>query len=129
MPHRSGFGAPPSKAKMVAMNLDEMDLPDCLERLEDGSIRISGHRVSLYHVLDALYANHDSDAIEDLFPTIPPGKLKQAIDFCKNHEELMGFFHEEQRRAAEAYRLSRTESGPTRDELRRRMEEKTGQKW
>lgn len=111
------------------MNLDNLDLPDSLERLEDGSTRISGHRVSLYHVLDALYANHATEAIEDLYPTIPPGTLREAIDFCKKHEDSMRVFHEEQLRAAEAYRLSRKESGPTRDELRRRMEEKWGRKW
>jgi hypothetical protein len=53
-------------SECIAMDIDDFELPDCLERLEDGSIRVAGHRVSPFHVLDALHGsklNLTSEAI------------------------------------------------------------------
>jgi len=108
------------------MDIDDVELPDCLERLSDGSIRVAGHRVSLFHVLDAIYNGHSEREIQSLFPTITRRKLLAVRDFCIRHPEMVRGYHEEQLRAAERLRLSTRNEGPRREELLRRMKERRG---
>ena len=63
------------------MNIDDMELPECLARLGDGSIRVAGHRVSLFRVLDAIYDGHSITKIHSLYPTISKRKLEAVRDF------------------------------------------------
>jgi uncharacterized protein (DUF433 family) len=101
-----------------------LELPPYFDRWEDGSIRIKGHRVSLYEILDALYAGHSIDEINDLYPTIPVSKLRQVVAFCSLHPETLREFHREQQRQAEARRAAHPPVGPTRAELQKRLERK-----
>jgi hypothetical protein len=80
--------------------------------------------VSLYDILDTIYMNTSIEEIEDLYPTIPPGKLRQVLEFCSLRPEIMRDFHEEQRRLAESLRSSHKQAGPTREELRERLNER-----
>ena len=86
-------------------------------------MRVAGHRVSLYHILDALYSNATLEAIEDLYPTIPRRKLIQVIDFFHKHTDVLKIYHDERRSAAELLRRSNSETGPTREELLKRTEQ------
>ena len=103
------------------MNFGHADLPESLERLEDGSIRVTGHRVSLYHILNALYETDDAAEISDRYPTIPMAVLDQVLDFCRQHPVDLRQFHQEQNAAAESLRRSLTHDGPTRAALLARM--------
>jgi|ERR1017187_5734739 uncharacterized protein (DUF433 family) len=109
-----------------AMDINDAELPECLERLEDGSIRVAGHRVLLFHILDAIYAGHSNDEIEALFPTIPEHKLSQVRDFCLAYPDAMRQYHTEQCESAERLRVSVESKSPSRAELLRRMEARRG---
>jgi uncharacterized protein (DUF433 family) len=113
-----------ASSECTAMDIDDVELPDCLERLKDGSIRVAGHRVSLFHILDAIYNGHSEHQIQSLFPTITRRKLRAVRDFCIRHPEMVRDYHEEQVRAAERLRLSTRNEGPPREELLRRMQER-----
>ena len=52
------------------MRIDDLELPDCLERLKDGSIRIAGHRVSLFNMIDAVYNGRSVSEMHSDFPTV-----------------------------------------------------------
>lgn len=107
------------------MSLDEIELPACLERV-NGGVRVSGHRVALFQVLDALYDGNTMDRIEEMFPTISPSKLGEVVGFCERHVESMRGYHAEQRAAFAALAGSRSGNAPTLAELRRRRTEKVG---
>jgi uncharacterized protein (DUF433 family) len=102
----------------------DLDLPPCLEHWEDGSIHIEGHRVSVHDVLDALYAGHSIEEINDLYPTISASKLTQVVDFYSLHPGTLREFHQEQQRKAEVRRTAHPPVGPTRAELQKRLERK-----
>ena len=108
------------------MEIDKVELPKCLERLEDGSIRLAGHRVSLFYVVDALYNGHSEHEIQSMYPTISKRKLLAVRDFCIRHPEMVRAYHEEQLRAAERMRLSMKSEGSSREELLRRMKQRQG---
>ena len=108
------------------MDIDDVELPECLERLKDGSIRVAGHRVSLFHILDAVYNGRSDHEIQSLYRTITRRKLRAVRDFCISHTERVRGYHAEQLWAAEKLRLSTRNAGPPRDELLRRMKESRG---
>ena len=108
------------------MDIMDLTLPDCLERLEDGTIRVAGHRVLLYHILDAVYSGCSISEIESLYPTISQEKISLVRDFCLAHPEIMRRHHAVKREEAENLRLSIKNEGPSRVELGRRMEQLRG---
>jgi uncharacterized protein (DUF433 family) len=112
----------------MKMELLELVLPDCRERWEDGSIRVVGHRVMLYHIVDQIFERHDLEALSSQFPTISRTALQTIWSFSHDHEEEMRRFREEQRSQAEKLRLSIEHAGPFRGELLKRMDETRGQR-
>jgi uncharacterized protein (DUF433 family) len=102
------------------MTIHDLKLPDFLERLDDGSIRIAGHRVTLFHILDSVYTEDDTEDIKDIYPTISQDDLRRVLGFCLRNSELMRQFHRDERRALELQRRA-TKPGPTRQELVERV--------
>lgn len=47
-----------------------MNLPDFLDRGQRGEIRLTGHRVDLYHVLSLYLAGHTAEMIQAEYPTL-----------------------------------------------------------
>jgi uncharacterized protein (DUF433 family) len=105
------------------MALETLELPDCLERLPDGSVRIQGHRVSLYDILDHLFSFRAEEDLQSLYPTVPPSKLAAVRSFCMSNQVPLTEYHAEQTRLADESRRSRKYSGPTGQELMLRMED------
>src|ERR1017187_10054257 len=108
------------------MELLDLDLPDCLERWDDGSIRVSGHRVMLSQIVDFLCDGKGLEELESRFPSVPPGKLRAVLAFCLEHQKELRDFHERACKEADELRRSIGDQGPSRAELSRRMAEKTG---
>jgi uncharacterized protein (DUF433 family) len=108
------------------MHIDDLELPDCLERLNDGSIRITGHRVSLFNIIDAVYNGRSISEMHSEFPTVPDSKLSEARDFCIRNSDTARRYYAEQCQAAEKLRLSTRNDGPTREELLGRMNARRG---
>ncbi len=63
------------------MALLDRELPDCLERWEDGFIRVAGHRVMLCHVLEFMLDGCPFCELESRFPTIAGEKLRSVWNF------------------------------------------------
>jgi uncharacterized protein (DUF433 family) len=100
-------------------DIDKLELPASLERI-GGSIRVAGHRVSLFHIVDELLDETPPERLRELFPTIPDGKLDEVISFCKRLGDVMRKYHEEYQSAFTAGAGSRIGKALSLAELRRR---------
>jgi len=106
-------------------SLARIELPPCFERV-GGGVRVSGHRVSLHVILDAMADGATPERMEEMFPTIPAEKLAAVVAFCRRHPEAMREYREERRAAAAVQAGGRTGTAPTLAELRRRKAEGAG---
>ena len=68
------------------MHIDDLELPDCLERLNDGSICIAGHRVSLFNIIDAVYNGRSVSEMHSDFPTVARAQTIRSARFL--YQEL-----------------------------------------
>jgi uncharacterized protein (DUF433 family) len=57
------------------------NLPEFLERWEDGEIVLRGHRIRLYTILDDYKAGKTTAEISADYPTLEPGLVDQVISF------------------------------------------------
>ena len=87
-------------------------LPECLEQV-DGGIRITGHRVSLFRILDAIFDGVSIERMSEMFPTIPPCQLSDVVTFCNQQIEVMRSYHVEQRASFAALTADRVTEGPS----------------
>src|SRR4051794_10852883 len=78
--------------RIAVSDIDKLGLPDELERTDD-TIRVAGHRVSLYLILDAYLGGKSIDEIREMYPTIPPNKLWNIIQYIIHHMEIMRNYH------------------------------------
>jgi uncharacterized protein (DUF433 family) len=112
---------------LMAMSVLDLELPDCLERWEDGSIRVAGHRVMLYHVLEFMFDGRPFCELESRFPTIAGETLRSVWDFCQEHPDLVRSYFREVRSAAVEIHPSVQYTGPSREELIERKKRRIGQ--
>jgi uncharacterized protein (DUF433 family) len=110
------------------LDLSALPLPSVLERTPDGTIRVSGHRVSLYLILDATFDGKSIAELHSLFPTVPIDQLQQVVAFCDQHAETMRRYFQEQDQAARAAEMSHQQTGPTLAELRDRRAKRRGRR-
>jgi uncharacterized protein (DUF433 family) len=82
-------------------------LPGCIEQTADGAIRVAGHRVSLYLILEAFFASIPVDAIQSMYPTIPAEKLAAVLAFCDERADAIRQFYESERAAGRPAQLAR----------------------
>jgi uncharacterized protein (DUF433 family) len=111
------------------MSLLELELPESLEVEDDGSIRVKGHRVWLYHILSAIYSGSPEWNVLEAFPTIPAKTLSDILVFCIRNPEAVRETYERQNAAVEKLRTERAAGGPVPGELRDRMKAKFGGDW
>ena len=104
----------------------DLRLPISLERWDDGSIRVTGHRVMLFDIIDSMLEEDDFSELGSRFPSISLSQLHEIVRFCYEHDEAIKRFHAELRESAEILRKSIEHKGPGRDELMRRMDERRG---
>jgi hypothetical protein len=109
----------------IQTDIDRVELPPCLERI-GRSIRVAGHRISLFHVLDAIFDQTSTERMREMFPTIPAWKLDEVLAFCEQNIDLMRRYHGEQQLAFAAAEAGRSGAAPTLAELRRRKAEGNG---
>jgi uncharacterized protein (DUF433 family) len=62
---------------------------------------VAGHRVLLYHILDAVYSGCSISEIESLYPTISEEKISLVRDFRLAYPDIMLRYHAEKRQEAE----------------------------
>lgn len=100
-----------------------MNLPDFLTRNEFGEIRLAGHRIALWDVVELYEEGASADAILCEYPTLSLLLIHKVIVFyLENRSEVDAYVAA---RRAEVDRLaSLPQSGPNMAELRRRLEAK-----
>lgn len=111
-----------------ALDIDRIDLPPSLER-SGGTIRVTGHRVSLFLILDAYFKGKSIDELRDLYPTIPPRKLWCIFAFIGAHIEAMRSYHLETRASDAAMKKSHVTKLPSSEDLRARWKVKFGKEF
>jgi uncharacterized protein (DUF433 family) len=98
-----------------------MQLPDFLMEAGYGTIRLTGHRIDLYHIMDRHQRGLSPEQIHEDLPTIATELVEKVLDFARANKAEVDKYVAEYR--AE---LDRQEAAAPRidwEELRRRMEQ------
>ncbi len=75
-------------------DLTRLRLPKSLQRWDDGTIRVSGHRIMLYHIIECLYDHGDFNELTLRFPTVAAAQLRGILRFCNNHPDVVRQLYE-----------------------------------
>jgi uncharacterized protein (DUF433 family) len=66
-----------------------MNLPEFLVDHPDGEIRLTGHRIGLYHVVDRYQDGYSPEMLAELYPTLPLALIHKVIAFyLENQAEV-----------------------------------------
>jgi uncharacterized protein (DUF433 family) len=104
-------------------------LPDCLHWHPDGEIRVVGHRIGLYSVIDRHQSGRSIEEIVEEFPTLSLDQIRSIIAFYHANQQNVGAYVEEYRAELRRQEAAYVPS-PAVLRIRRLMEEKarTGEK-
>jgi uncharacterized protein (DUF433 family) len=58
-----------------------MDLPPFLTRHQYGEIRLTGHRIGLFHVVESYNEGMSAEQIQDEFPSLPLDLIRGTLAF------------------------------------------------
>ncbi len=58
-----------------------MNLPEFLTRGHLGEIRLTGHRIELYHVMKSFNEGHTAEMLHHEYPTLPLGLIYKVLAF------------------------------------------------
>jgi uncharacterized protein (DUF433 family) len=88
-----------------------MNLPDFLARDATGEIRLSGHRIGLFHVVHYYNEGYSAEMLVCQYPTLPLAHIHKVIAFyLENKADVDAYVAEyqdtlDQQRAANSNRL------------------------
>lgn len=75
------------------------NLPDYLEQDELGSIRLTGHRITLYHLLWYYSEGYSPEALHEQFPTLSMSLIHKTLAYYwDNKAELDAYMKAKQER-------------------------------
>jgi uncharacterized protein (DUF433 family) len=97
-----------------------VNLPDFLEELEFGEVRVRGHRIGLFHIIEDYNAGCSPEAIHADFPTLSPELIDQVLAFYGNNRAEVDAYVTRCRE--ESDRLRQQTRPIDWEELRRRMQ-------
>ena len=63
-----------------------MNLPDFLDRGQRGEIRLTGHRIALYHVLSLYLAGRTAEMIQVEYPTLSVDLVGQVLSYYLDNQ-------------------------------------------
>lgn len=63
-----------------------MNLPDFLTEWPDGEIMLTGHRISLYHVMSHHNEGYTAEMLHDLFPTLTLDHIEKVLAFARENQ-------------------------------------------
>jgi hypothetical protein len=95
-------------------------LPDCLE-WADGEIRVTGHRISLFHVIDSILDGVSLDSMTAMFPSVSPDRLCDVVGYCKENADWARRYNAERLARFSAMAADYATEGPSLAELRQRQ--------
>lgn len=105
-----------SRLGVVAMNL-----PDFLTEHAYGSIRITGHRIGLLHIVRHYNDGYSPEMLQCEFPTLSLALIHKVIAFYLENKEEVDAYVARCEEEIERHRAA-TPPGPSTEELRRRLE-------
>ena len=62
-----------------------MDLPEFLTRHEKGEIRLTGHRIDLFHIISHYNQGYSAEMLLDQYPTLNLPLIQNVIAFYGNN--------------------------------------------
>src|SRR5438876_9812915 len=78
------------------------NLPEYLERWDDGSIRLAGHRIGLHIILeDQKEGGMTAEQIQAQYPTLEPGLVEKVLDYCRHHQAETDRYYEDSKAIAQ----------------------------
>ena len=89
--------------------------------VRDGEIYFQGRRVTLVAFLRELLKSRDPDALSTRFPTLERTQVRDAMEFCDEHADLLQTFFHEKLEEWNNTANSADALGPRAAELRRRL--------
>jgi uncharacterized protein (DUF433 family) len=102
------------------MEGEDMMLPDFLTEVGPGEIRLTGHRIGLYHVIADHKKGYSAERLHEEFPTLSLGLIEQVLMFYRENQaevdEYVNRYEEEADRICAA-----TPRAVSYDELLRRF--------
>ena len=98
-----------------------IELPGFLEQA-DGEIRVTGHRISLYHVLTEFNAGQDAEEIALRFPTLKLATIYKIIGYYLEHQPVIDPYLADYRRSLDD-QAAQIIPGPSKAELLGRLEQ------
>ncbi len=60
-----------------------MKLPDFLTEWPDGEIKLTGHRISLYHVMSHHKEGYTAEMLYELFDTLTLDHIEKVLAFAR----------------------------------------------
>src|SRR3954451_8191033 len=100
-----------------------MNLPDFLTRHRYGEIRLTGHRIGLFHVVECYKEGYSPEMIVEEFPTLSLALVERVLAFYRENVEEVDRYIAECRAEIDR-QAAAPQPGPSFAELRRRMEER-----
>lgn len=96
-----------------------MHLPDFVTQLPDGEIRVTGHRIGLYHLVQRYNEGETAEMLACRYPTLPLSLVHKVLAFyLENQSEVDAYV------AACSAAIDEQQHGTSRldlDRLRRRL--------
>jgi uncharacterized protein (DUF433 family) len=97
-----------------------MDLPDFLTRHPHGEVRLTGHRLGLFHIVEHYKEGQSAEAIARHYPSVPPLLVYKALVYYLEHREEVDLYVAECRAEIDR-QVAAPQPGPDLNELRRRL--------
>ncbi len=101
-----------------------MTLPDFLIDSPDGEIRLTGHRISLYHVVDRYQEGYSAEMLAEHYPTLSLALIHKVIAFYLENQAEVDAYVAAYRSELERQEAETPRRGPTLEEMRQRLKEK-----
>lgn len=98
-----------------------MTLPDFLTQDDLGSIRISGHRIGLRHLVNCYNEGHSPEMLLCRYPTLTLALIHKVIAYYLENREAVDAYVAKCEEEIERHRAA-TPPAPSMAELRRRLE-------
>ena len=75
-----------TETEVVGASVLSCDLPDFLTRDPDGEVRLTGHRIGLYSVVDRYRQGHSAEQIRAEFPALTLSHLYKVLGFYLDNQ-------------------------------------------
>jgi uncharacterized protein (DUF433 family) len=98
-----------------------MTLPDFLVDHPDGEIRVTGHRIGLFHIVRYYNEGYSPEMLSEQFPTLSLALIHKVIAFYLENRAEVDVYVANYEAELEQQR-SAAPKGPSLAELRRRLE-------